>query len=78
MDYLFLRHAETDVTDRLEWHGQADPPLSSKGRAHARAAAERLGVLRHLADKIPFFGRRPDRTVPDLLAVRSGSLPSAG
>ncbi len=34
--------------------------------------------LQHLADKIPFFGRRPDRTVPDLLAVRSGSLPSAG
>lgn len=45
MQYLFLRHAETEVSDREEWHGTSDPPLSVKGREHARTAAERL---RHL------------------------------
>lgn len=47
MNYLFLRHAETDVSDRFEWHGKADPPLSAKGRKHALAAAERLWDLGH-------------------------------
>jgi glucosyl-3-phosphoglycerate phosphatase len=42
MDYLFLRHAETEVSDRREWHGTSDPPLSVRGRKHARTAAERL------------------------------------
>jgi glucosyl-3-phosphoglycerate phosphatase len=45
MRYLFLRHAETEVSDRKEWHGTADPPLSVKGREHAMTAAERLHEL---------------------------------
>jgi broad specificity phosphatase PhoE len=45
MQYLFLRHAETDVSDRKEWHGTANPPLSIKGREHALTAAERLHDL---------------------------------
>jgi broad specificity phosphatase PhoE len=33
------------VTDRKEWHGTLDPPLSLKGREHALTAAERLRQL---------------------------------
>lgn len=40
--YLYLRHAETTISDRMRWHGNADPPLSPKGRAHAVQAAEAL------------------------------------
>jgi broad specificity phosphatase PhoE len=47
MKYLFLRHAETDVSDRREWHGSSDPPLSEKGRVHAITAADRLHDLHH-------------------------------
>lgn len=42
LDYLFLRHAETEVSDRREWHGKADPPLSLRGRKHAELAAKTL------------------------------------
>lgn len=42
MDYLFLRHAETEFSDRREWHGKADPPLSPKGKEHAALAAQAL------------------------------------
>jgi broad specificity phosphatase PhoE len=45
MQYLFLRHAETAISDRKEWHGTSDPPLSIKGREHAHAAAKRLRDL---------------------------------
>jgi len=45
MLYLFLRHAETEVSDRKEWHGTSDPPLSLKGRVHAQIAAKRLRDL---------------------------------
>jgi broad specificity phosphatase PhoE len=42
LEYLFLRHAETEVTDRREWHGRKDVPLSQVGRRHALKAAEKL------------------------------------
>jgi broad specificity phosphatase PhoE len=42
---LFLRHAETAMSDRLEWHGNADPPLSPRGKAHALRAARALVAL---------------------------------
>ena len=47
MKYLFLRHAETEVSDRREWHGKADPSLSPNGRMHALSAAEKLDSLGH-------------------------------
>jgi glucosyl-3-phosphoglycerate phosphatase len=47
LNYLFLRHAETEVTGRREWHGEQDPPLSSDGRRHALIAAEKLSGLGH-------------------------------
>jgi broad specificity phosphatase PhoE len=47
MDYLFLRHAETAVSDSREWHGPEDPPLSGTGRKHALEAAETLQDLGH-------------------------------
>lgn len=47
MRYLFLRHAETAVSERSEWHGKEDPPLSPTGRRHAIRAAEKLGGLGH-------------------------------
>jgi Histidine phosphatase superfamily (branch 1) len=45
MRYLFLRHAETEVSDRSEWHGTSDPPLSLKGREHTLTATEQLRQL---------------------------------
>jgi broad specificity phosphatase PhoE len=47
MQYLFLRHAETEVTARKEWHGTTNAPLSLKGRQHALTAAERLNDQNH-------------------------------
>lgn len=47
MDYLFLRHAETAVSDRREWHGPEDPPLSYGGRKHALEAAGTLHGCGH-------------------------------
>lgn len=41
---LLLRHAETAVSERREWHGGADPPLSARGRAHALEAARLLSA----------------------------------
>ena len=41
---LLLRHAETAVSERREWHGRADPPLSARGTAHALAAARLLAA----------------------------------
>jgi broad specificity phosphatase PhoE len=46
MIFLFLRHAETEISDQNEWHGKEDPPLSATGRRHAISAAEKLGKLR--------------------------------
>jgi broad specificity phosphatase PhoE len=43
--YLYLRHAETAVSDRREWHGDGDPPLSPTGKAHALQAARALLAL---------------------------------
>ncbi len=43
--FLYLRHAETAISDRLEWHGNADPPLSPRGKAHALQAARALLAL---------------------------------
>lgn len=45
--FLFLRHAETAVSERRRWHGTADPHLSPKGRAHAHEAAGTLVALGH-------------------------------
>ena len=52
MKYLFLRHAETEVSDSLEWHGKSDPMLSPKGRIHALIAAEKLNTLGHRVNVI--------------------------
>jgi len=45
--FLYLRHAETAISDRLEWHGNADPPLSPAGKAHALQAARVLLALEY-------------------------------
>ena len=52
MKYLFLRHAETEVSDSLEWHGKADPSLSPNGRIHALRAAAKLCTLGHEVNAI--------------------------
>jgi len=39
---LLLRHAESVWNAEGRWQGQADPPLSPRGREQARAAAPRL------------------------------------
>jgi probable phosphoglycerate mutase len=39
---LCVRHAESTWNAEGRWQGQADPPLSDRGRADAQAAATRL------------------------------------
>jgi broad specificity phosphatase PhoE len=40
--WLLLRHVETAVSERQEWHDNVNPPLSSKGKAPALRAAQAL------------------------------------
>ena len=39
--FVFLRHGESLGNAQLRWQGQSDYPLTEKGRAQARALAER-------------------------------------
>jgi ribonuclease H / adenosylcobalamin/alpha-ribazole phosphatase len=45
VDLLFLRHAETEISESKRWHGRSDPPLSPEGQAHAQRAARWLSEL---------------------------------
>lgn len=40
---VYARHAESTWNAAGRWQGQADPPLSARGRAQAEALAGRLG-----------------------------------
>lgn len=42
MRLLFVRHGETEWNATLRYQGQANIPLNERGRAQARAAADRL------------------------------------
>jgi alpha-ribazole phosphatase len=42
MRILFVRHGETEWNASLRYQGHADIPLNQRGRAQARAAAQRL------------------------------------
>ena len=39
--FVFLRHGESVGNAESRWQGQSDYPLTEKGRAQARALAER-------------------------------------
>jgi broad specificity phosphatase PhoE len=68
--FLFLRHAETAVSERRQWHGTADPHLSPKGLAHAHAAAGTLVALGHdIASIVTSDQRRAVETAEVLGAV---------
>jgi probable phosphoglycerate mutase len=41
-EFLLIRHAESTWNARELWQGQADPPLSERGRAQAEALARGL------------------------------------
>jgi broad specificity phosphatase PhoE len=41
-DLLILRHAQSTWNAEGRWQGQADPPLTDRGRCQARMAARRL------------------------------------
>lgn len=42
---LLIRHGQSEWNLLGRWQGQADPPLTDLGRAQARSAARRLGVV---------------------------------
>jgi broad specificity phosphatase PhoE len=42
---LLARHGESDWNAELRWQGHADRPLTARGRAQARALAERLADI---------------------------------
>jgi broad specificity phosphatase PhoE len=68
--FLFLRHAETAISERRQWHGTADPHLSPRGRAHAHEAAGTLAALGHdVASVVTSDQRRAVETAEVLGAV---------
>jgi probable phosphoglycerate mutase len=42
---LLARHGESEWNAAGRWQGQADPPLSARGRAQAAMAGQRLGAV---------------------------------
>jgi broad specificity phosphatase PhoE len=40
--FLLIRHGESEWNAQGRWQGRGDPPLSDRGREHARSAAEQL------------------------------------
>jgi ribonuclease H / adenosylcobalamin/alpha-ribazole phosphatase len=69
-DFLFLRHAETYISDSKKWHGRLDPPLSPKGEAHAHRAALCLSQLdRQIVAVIASDRRRTMETATVLAKV---------
>jgi 2,3-bisphosphoglycerate-dependent phosphoglycerate mutase len=51
-DIIFLRHGESVGNAELRWQGQADFPLTDKGREQAQALAERWRAEKHKFDWI--------------------------
>lgn len=45
LDLLLARHGQSEWNAAGRWQGQADPPLSERGRAQAHAAARQAGAF---------------------------------
>jgi broad specificity phosphatase PhoE len=70
----FVRHGESEWNAEGRWQGQADPPLSERGREQAWQLAERLaalGIARLVASDL---GRA--RETAQILGARLGLEPS--
>ena len=72
-----IRHAESTWNAAGRWQGQADPPLSEKGRAQARQLAESLraeeSILAKVVAKVKSADNAPDWTE----ALRPSTLAAA-
>jgi broad specificity phosphatase PhoE len=69
-DVWFIRHGESTWNAEGRWQGQADPPLSERGRRHAEDAAARLagaGIARIAASDLARA-----RHTAEILAARLG------
>ncbi len=64
---LLVRHGESTWNAAGRWQGQADPPLSARGEAQARAAAPALAALGPFAAVYASPLRRALRTAQLLL-----------
>ena len=83
---LLARHGETDWNAERRWQGHSDRPLNQRGRAQARALAERLDAtrleavyssdLRRARDTAAVVAERQGvehRTLPELREVDVGT-----
>jgi len=65
---LLVRHGESTWNAEARWQGQADPPLSDRGRDQARAAARALPPV----DRVVASDLARARLTAELLAAATG------
>ena len=70
MDWIFVRHGQTDWNAEHRIQGQTDIPLNDRGRAQARANGEKLVDLQVPA-ATPFFVSPMDRSQETARIVRT-------
>jgi broad specificity phosphatase PhoE len=73
-DLWFVRHGESVWNAEGRWQGQADPPLTERGRHQAQRAAERLARLGIACIVASDLGRA--RETAQILGARLGLAPS--
>jgi broad specificity phosphatase PhoE len=71
---VLVRHGETDWNREGRWQGHADRGLNDRGRAQARAAADRLA--RDPVDAVITSDLRRARETADVVAGRLGLSPT--
>ena len=69
MDWIFVRHGQTDWNRENRIQGQTDIPLNDRGRLQAKRNGEKLARL-GLASNIPFFVSPMDRAQETARIVR--------
>ncbi len=74
---LLVRHGESTWNAEGRWQGQADPPLSPRGEAQARAAAPAVAALSPF-DGVHCSPLARARHTAELLAAAAGLTPPQG
>jgi len=71
-DIIFLRHGESTGNAEARWQGQTDFPLTDKGRAQARALADRWLAEKRTFDVILSSPLSRAKETADIIAIALG------